>query len=189
MIYLNLGFLYYLYIYIQFGASPEFYSTIFIWWLLNNCTKILSSLISSFAVMCISFSKPFTLVLFIPFLVFEACVHYFLSNFHFSLDDSPWTTEKCFLFHFLFVFLFSPPLLSPVSNCFRGWSNINLKTCNIINCPNKNLITHFVWYLVLLSYRVFEWTQLTWWIIWSLTINSRYKVTNKCINQYSVIKI
>ena len=45
---------------IKFGTSPEVFSTIFIWCLLNNSTKILSSLISSFASICISFSKPFT---------------------------------------------------------------------------------------------------------------------------------
>ena len=34
-----------------------------------------------------------------------------------------------------------------VSHCFRGWWKINLKVCDVINCLNKNLITHFVWYL------------------------------------------
>ena len=44
------------------------------------------------------------------------------------------------------IFVFSPsPLFFPVSQCFRGWSMKNLK---VINCLNKNLITHFVWYLV-----------------------------------------
>ena len=27
------------------------------------------------------------------------------------------------------------------------WSKKNLKTCNVINCLNKNLITHLVWYI------------------------------------------
>ena len=61
--------------------------------------------------------------------------------------------EKCFLFHLkssfysqIFVFL-SFPLFLPVSHCFRGWSKINLKVHDIINCVNKNSITHFVWYL------------------------------------------
>ena len=45
-----------------------------------------------------------------------------------------------------FVFL-SSPLFLPVSHCFRGWWKINLKVCDIINCLNKNLITHLVWYL------------------------------------------
>ena len=63
--------------------------------------------------------------------------------------------EKCFLFHLkssfrsrdiqIFVFL-SSPLFLPVSHCFRGWSKINLQVYDII-CINKNLITHFVWYL------------------------------------------
>ena len=64
--------------------------------------------------------------------------------------------EKCFLFHFkssfcsqdIQVFVFPPsPLFLPVSHCFRGWWKINLKVCDVINCLNKNLITHFVWYL------------------------------------------
>ena len=64
--------------------------------------------------------------------------------------------EKCFLFHWkssshsrdiqIFVFR-SSPLFLLVSYCFRGWSKINLKAYDIINCLNKNLITHFVWYL------------------------------------------
>ena len=63
---------------------------------------------------------------------------------------------KCFLFHLkssflsqdiqIFVFSFSP-LFSPVSHCFGGWSKKNLKVYDVINCLNKNLITHFVWYL------------------------------------------
>ena len=62
-----------------------------------------------------------------------------------------WNT---FLFHLkssshspdiqIFVFLTSP-LFFPVSHCFRGWSNINLIVCNIINWVNKNSITYFVW--------------------------------------------
>ena len=35
----------------------------------------------------------------------------------------------------------------PVSHCFRGCSKKNLKIYDVINCLNKNLITHFVWYL------------------------------------------
>ena len=34
-----------------------------------------------------------------------------------------------------------------VSHCFRGWWKINLKDCDDINVLNKNLITHFIWYL------------------------------------------
>ena len=45
-----------------------------------------------------------------------------------------------------FVFL-SFPLFLPVGHCFRGWSKINLKVYDVINCLNKNLITYFVWYL------------------------------------------
>ena len=35
----------------------------------------------------------------------------------------------------------------PVSHCLRGWSKKNLKIHDVINSPNKNLITCFVWYL------------------------------------------
>ena len=41
----------------------------------------------------------------------------------------------------------SAPLSLPVSHCFRDWSKINLEVYDIINCPTKNLITRFVWYL------------------------------------------
>ena len=61
--------------------------------------------------------------------------------------------EKYFLFHLksyfhsrdiqIFVFLFFP-LFQPVGHCFRGWSKINLKVHDVINCLNKNSITHFV---------------------------------------------
>ena len=64
--------------------------------------------------------------------------------------------EKCFLFHLkssfrsrdIHIFGFpSSALFPPVSHCFRCWWKINLKVCEVINCLNKNLITHFVWYL------------------------------------------
>ena len=40
-----------------------------------------------------------------------------------------------------------PFFFLPVGHCFRGWSKINLKVHDVINCLNKNSITHFVWYL------------------------------------------
>ena len=64
--------------------------------------------------------------------------------------------EKLFLFHLkssfgswdIQIFVFWPsPLFFPVSHCFRGWPKKNLKIYDVINCLNKNLITHFVWYL------------------------------------------
>ena len=46
------------------------------------------------------------------------------------------------------IFVFSSSLLvSLVSHCFRGWSKKNLKVYDVTNYLNKNLITHFVWYL------------------------------------------
>ena len=47
----------------------------------------------------------------------------------------------------IFVFL-SSPLFFPVSHCLRGWSKKNYKIYDIIHCLNKNLIAHFVWYIV-----------------------------------------
>ena len=46
----------------------------------------------------------------------------------------------------IFVFL-SSPLFFYDGHCFKGWSEISLKVYDVINCLNKNLITHFVWYL------------------------------------------
>ena len=41
----------------------------------------------------------------------------------------------------------SSPLFFPLSHCFRGWFKKNLKVYDVINCLNKNLITHYVWHL------------------------------------------
>ena len=65
--------------------------------------------------------------------------------------------EKCFLFHLkssfhstdiqFFVFL-SSHLFLPVSHCFRGWSKINLKVCDVINClvhQTVNILFGILW--------------------------------------------
>ena len=39
------------------------------------------------------------------------------------------------------------PLFVPVGHCFGGWSKINLKVHDVINCLNRNSVTHFVWYI------------------------------------------
>ena len=41
----------------------------------------------------------------------------------------------------------SSPLFLSVNQCFRVWSKINFKVYDVINSLNKNLITHFIWYL------------------------------------------
>ena len=90
------------------------------------------------------------------FSVIKAFVYYFFIIFCFSPKDSPSKTMKnFFLFHLkisfhsqdiqIFVFLSFSHLL-PVSHCFRACSKINLKVYDVINCLNKNLIIHFVWY-------------------------------------------
>ena len=61
--------------------------------------------------------------------------------------------ENVFLFHLkssfrsqdIQIFVIpSSPLFLPISHCFTGSSKKNLKAYDIINCLNKNLITHFV---------------------------------------------
>ena len=71
---------------------------------------------------------------------FKACARYFF--FHQMIVFY----ENTFYFIQMFVFL-SSPLFFNVGHCFRGWSKINVKVYGVINCVNKNLITHFVWYL------------------------------------------
>ena len=88
---------------------------------------------------------------------FKACVRYFLSSFYFSLNDSISKTMKnvffisltklLSFFRYLNFCIFVFPSFFTVSHCFRGWSKKNLKIYDVINCLNKNLITHFVWYL------------------------------------------
>ena len=38
-------------------------------------------------------------------------------------------------------------LFFPVSHCFKGWFKKNLKVHDVIHSLNKDLITHYVWYL------------------------------------------
>ena len=58
-----------------------------------------------------------------------------------SANDSPQINnyEKCFLFHPT-----SDLFSVGYCDCFRGRSKINLKVYDVINCLNKNLVTHFV---------------------------------------------
>ena len=58
------------------------------------------------------------------------------------------SSEKLFSFARYSDFCISIfPSFPPVSHCFKGWSKINLKVYDVINCLNQNLITCFVWYL------------------------------------------
>ena len=88
----------------------------------------------------------------LKFFILKACFRYFLSFFYFALQKL-WKIFFIYLkssFHFwdIQVFMFmSSPLFLPVCHCFRGWSKINLKVYDIINCLTKNFLTHFVWYL------------------------------------------
>ena len=57
------------------------------------------------------------------------------------------SSKKLFSFsrHSNFCISIFPSFLS--CQPFRIWSKINLEVYDVINCLNKNLITHFVWYL------------------------------------------
>ena len=48
--------------------------------------------------------------------------------------------------HVFFMHMKHNKLFLPVSHCFSAWSKINLKVYDTINCLNKNLIIHLVWY-------------------------------------------
>ena len=81
----------------------------------------------------------------------------FFTKLLFSTKWQPFKNyEKCLLFHLkssfcsqdIQFFLFPPsPLFLPVNHCGRCCLKINLQVYDVINCLNKNLITHFVWYL------------------------------------------
>ena len=88
-------------------------------------------------------------------LKFKACVCYFFSNFFFHQMIALQKLWKMFfisskkLFSFSRCSNFCISIFSSFSLCqpFRVWSEINLKVYDVINCLNKNLIIHFVWYL------------------------------------------
>ena len=70
----------------------------------------------------------------------------------FILDEPLLKAQKSFwAFLSKKLFLFSRYsnfcIFQPVSHCYITWSKINLKVYDIINCPDKNLIIHLVWYL------------------------------------------
>ena len=85
--------------------------------------------------------------------VLKTCVCYFLFFHQMIALQELWkmffiSSKKLFSFsrYLIFVFMSSPFFLT-VAHCFRWWSKINLKVYDVINCLNKNLIAHFVWYL------------------------------------------
>ena len=88
-------------------------------------------------------------------ILFKAYVRYFLSNFYFSPNDSPSKTMKN-VFYFIKKALFILKIFKFLYFClslFFFLPAIALKADPrkilkfVINCLNKNLITHFVWYL------------------------------------------
>ena len=60
------------------------------------------------------------------------------------------SSKKLFSFSrysYFCISVFPSPLFFLCQHCFRGWSKKNRKVHDMINCLNKNLRTHFVWYL------------------------------------------
>ena len=54
------------------------------------------------------------------------------------------SSKKLFSLSRYSIFVFpSSPLFLPVSHCLGGWSKINFNVYDVINCLNKNLVTHF----------------------------------------------
>ena len=115
--------------------------------------------------------------------IYSICRHFF---FFFFLDQKNFMADKtlkaCLIFFFFFfhqmmaaqklwkIFLLrmfkifgfpSSPLFFFVDNSFRGWSKINLKVYEAINGLNKNLRTHFVYYLEKEMY----WNSVNWYSI------------------------
>ena len=81
--------------------------------------------------------------------------------------------EKCFLIdqkspfssRHIQIFLISySPLSLTVSHCFRAWSKEHLKVYDVLNCLNKNLKTHFLWYLEkeIVFHRIFYFSIRHW---------------------------
>ena len=83
----------------------------------------------------------------------KTCVCYFSFFHQMTALKQLWkmlfiSSEKLYSFSRYSNFYFSIfPSFFPVSHWLRGWSKRNLKIYNVSNCLNKNLITHFVWYL------------------------------------------
>ena len=88
----------------------------------------------------------------------KACVCYFLSNFYFSPMLALVSSKKLLSFSRYSNFCISvfPSFFLPVSHCFRGWSDINFKAYDVINCLNKNLITHFFDFL---GWKLWHWNH------------------------------
>ena len=84
----------------------------------------------------------------------KACVFYQIFIFHqMTALQKQWKTffissKKLFSFsrYSNFCISFFPSFFS-ATHCLRGWSKKNLNIYDLINCLNKNSITHFVWYL------------------------------------------
>ena len=81
----------------------------------------------------------------IKFLFFRNCSPLkTVKNVFFISSKKPFSFSR-YIFKFLYIRL--PLFFFPASHCFRGWFKKNLKVCDVITCLNKDLITHFVWYL------------------------------------------
>ena len=98
------------------------------------------------------------------------CLLFFIEFVFFTILYPFENYEKCFLFRIkssfcspdIQIFVFSSSsLFFPVSHCIRVWFKRNPKVYDVIICQNKNLITHFVWYLGKKN-KVWHWNFVHW---------------------------
>ena len=107
----------------------------------------------------------FLLLLF--FFYYNFYIVFIFYYYYFFFSQKLWkmffiSCEKLFYSWNIQIFLFLSSLLFlSVSHCFKGWLNINLKVYDVINCLNKNSITHFVWYLDKKK-TVWHWNFVYW---------------------------
>ena len=73
------------------------------------------------------------------------------------------SSKKLFSFlRYSNFFIPSSPFFVLVSHCFRAWSKINFKVYDVINCLDKNLITHCVWCFAWEGKKAWHWTFVYW---------------------------
>ena len=88
--------------------------------------------------------------------LFKASVRYF-SFYHQTRAH----VKSCFCSWVIQMFVLPPsPIFFPVGHYFRGWPKIILKNYDVINCLNKNWITHFFDILKRKKHMIFRLCQL-----------------------------
>ena len=103
------------------------------------------------------FQGTTSVLFFWQFIVFKACVCYFLSKFYLSPNDSPSKNMKN-VFYFIkkalfilkifkFLYFHLPLFFSLSATASVVGPRKILKVYDSIDCISKNLFTHFFWYV------------------------------------------